>query len=291
MSAYRGDLELAQRLADRADEISMRAFSSGDREHTRKEDGGPVTQTDLAIESILRSDLARDRDSDEVFGEEFGGERTGERVWLIDPIDGTGSFIKGGVDWCTLIALVEQGRPVVGVVSRPVAGTRWWGAAELGAFRNGLPIHVSRRTDLAEAVIQEDFRVSVARRLQTNPVWSVARECAAVRPWDQFYFMAIAEGAADFAVNWWSGWGPDLASQVCILEAAGGRFSDLHGVLDIDAEVHVISNRLLHDHVLALVNDVVLASGLDPAREPTEDLSEIWRARARQPAEPWRVDA
>jgi len=81
-------------------------------------------------------------------------------------------------------------------------------------------------------------------------------------------------------VNWWAGWGPDLASHVAIVHEAGGRFSDLRGGLDIDARVHVVSNGALHDAVLRRVNVVIEEARMDPTAEPTEDFDAIFKARA-----------
>lgn len=282
----RRDLQLALELADLADAVSM-PFFAGSRESSLKTDGGVVTSADTEIESRMRDVLRDARPGDAIFGEEFGGERSADRVWLIDPIDGTGSLVEGGEDWSTLIALVEEGRPVVGVVSRPVRATRWWAATQLGAFRNGEAIRASATADLSQALMQEDFRLSVARGLASNPVASIAADCRAVRPWDLFFFMAVAEGKADFAVNWWGGSGPDLASQVCIVEAAGGRFSNLAGEVDIDAPVQLVSNGALHLVVLERLNELIAVHGFDPSAEPAEDIPAIREARATEPADSW----
>ena len=142
---------------------------------------------------------------------------------------------------------------------------------------------MSGTTELRRAVMQEDFRLSTARRLQDNPVAALGRGCAAVAPWrDQFQYMEIAAGAADFTLNWWAGSGPDLASQMAVVEAAGGRFSDLEGRADFDAQVIVVSNGVLHDAVLQRVNEEIAARGFDPSLEPAEDIPAIWTARAAQ---------
>jgi histidinol-phosphatase len=147
---HESDLRLALRLADMSDELSMALFRSEHRAPTRKADGSPVTEADTSIERAVRDELARERRDDHVHGEEFGGERTGHRVWLIDPIDGTALFVEGGDQWATLIALVEDGDPVVGVVSRPATSTRWWASRGGGAFRNGRQIDVSSTTRMAD---------------------------------------------------------------------------------------------------------------------------------------------
>ena len=282
------DLALALELADVADSLSMRVFDSAAFETVTKTDGSPVSAADTAIESEMRRILSARRPADVVYGEEFGGAREGHRVWMLDPIDGTASFVVGGNDWATLIGLVEDGEPVVGVVSRPTAGVRWWGAKGSGAFRNGSPIRVSTTARLADAVMHEDFRVSVHRGLDDNPVAALARGCAAVEPFaDVFFFFSLCEGAVDFAVNWWAGSGPDLAGPVAILAAAGGRFSDLDGRVDIDADVHVISNGVLHAAVLARLHELIDERGYDPTLQPEDPWSTIKPFRLTQPVERW----
>lgn len=283
------DLALALRLADIADELSMGQFRSDHASHTRKAGGGVVTEADTAIERALREELGRRRPGDAVYGEEYGGSRTGDRVWMLDPIDGTAWFIEGSDEWATLIGLMENGTPTVGVVSRPAASTRWWAASGCGAYRNGTRIRVSKTRLLDDAVIADDFRSSAFRKLDTNPVAAVAAMSAAVRPWrDKFIFLDVATGVVDVAVHWWSGSGPDLAGQVCILHEAGGRFSDLDGNVNIDADVHVLSNRYLHDAIIEAARAVIHSAGLDPGQAPDEDVPAIWAARAEHGHDHWR---
>lgn len=286
---HEDDLSLALRLADVADGLSMAQFAFDHASHTRKADGGVVTEADRAIERALREELARCRPGDLVYGEEYGGPRTGDRVWMLDPIDGTAGFIEGSDQWATLIGLMEHGTATVGVVSRPAASTRWWGSKGCGAYCNDAPIHASQTRVLADAVIADDFRSSAFRQLSSNPVAAIAAMSAVVRPWrDKFIFLDIAAGVVDVAVHWWSGSGPDLAGQVCILSEAGGRFSDLERNSNIDAEVHVLSNGYLHDIVIDAVRAAIQRADLDPASEPDEDIPAIWAARAQHGHDPWR---
>ncbi|MDQ5855271.1 MAG: histidinol-phosphatase, partial [Actinomycetota bacterium] len=115
------DLALALTLADTADAITMDRMGAADLHVDRKPDRTPVTDADLAVEEAIRAVLGQRRPQDAVLGEEGGGpadERAG-RVWLLDPIDGTKNYLRGVPVWATLIALVQDGRPVVGVISAP----------------------------------------------------------------------------------------------------------------------------------------------------------------------------
>ena len=127
---YSDDLSLALRLADAADGITTARVGAGDLVVESKPDRTPVTDADTAVEDAVRELLATERPGDRVAGEERGGTAGSEgRAWVLDPIDGTKNFLRGLPVWATLIALVEDGVPVVGVISAPALGRRWWASA------------------------------------------------------------------------------------------------------------------------------------------------------------------
>ena len=129
------DLALALGLADRADALTSARFGALDLRIDTKPDLTPVTDADRAVETELRDVLGRERPEDSVVGEEFGGTATLRgRQWIIDPIDGTKNFVRGVPVWASLIALLEDGVPSVGVVSAPALQRRWWAARGQGAF-------------------------------------------------------------------------------------------------------------------------------------------------------------
>src|SRR3954469_11752281 len=160
MAGYADALALAPLLADTADSISMARFRALDLHVESKPDLTPVSDADTAVETAIRATLARARPRDGVLGEEFGmsvpAAGTGNRHWVIDPIDGTKNFIRGVPVWGTLIALMDRGAPVAGLVSAPALGRRWWGATGLGAYagkhqRAATRIKVSAVSRLADA--------------------------------------------------------------------------------------------------------------------------------------------
>src|SRR5258708_485084 len=129
------DLALALTLADRADALTRDRFGALDLRVDTKPDLTPVTDADRAVEAELREVLGRERPDDSVVGEEFGGTITFTgRQWIIDPIDGTKNFVRGVPVWASLIAQLDDGVPVVGVVSAPALQRRWWAARGQGAF-------------------------------------------------------------------------------------------------------------------------------------------------------------
>jgi histidinol-phosphatase len=238
------DLELALRLADAADALSLPRFRSGLTIET-KPDLTPVTEADRAVEAELRRILSEERSADAILGEEQGASGSGSRRWILDPIDGTRNYARGIPVWATLIALEEDGVVVVGAVSAPALGARWWAERGSGAFASGEPIHVSAISTVEEAVLS--FAIE-----QRTP--ELARRAWHARGFGDFWaHMLVAEGAVDGAVdavgvNEW-----DLAAVQVIVEEAGGRFSDFAGEARIDSGTAVTSNGLLHDQLLAAI--------------------------------------
>lgn len=138
MPDYLDDLRLAHALADAADAATTARFQALDLKVETKPDMTPVSEADKAAEELIRGHLQRARPQDAVLGEEYGVEGTGPRRWVVDPIDGTKNYVRGVPVWATLIALMEEAedgyQPVVGVVSAPALGRRWWAAKGHGAF-------------------------------------------------------------------------------------------------------------------------------------------------------------
>ena len=135
------DLAVALRLADAADEITTERFRAADLVVDRKPDRSPVTDADTAVEDTVREILAELRPGDAILGEERGGSVGAGRTWVLDPIDGTKNFLRGNPVWATLIALVDDRVPVVGVVSAPAFPRRWWATAGGGAWSADLSWH------------------------------------------------------------------------------------------------------------------------------------------------------
>src|SRR3954454_1376505 len=134
MADWSADLALALELATAADEITTRRFGAVDLAVRSKPDLTPVSDADTAVESLLRERLAAVRPEDAVVGEEYGATGDAARRWIVDPIDGTKNFVRGAPVWATLIALQVDDETVVGVVSAPALGRRWWAARGSGAF-------------------------------------------------------------------------------------------------------------------------------------------------------------
>lgn len=248
------DLALAVALADAADLITSARFSAADLEVTAKPDRTPVTDADFAVEDRIRELLAELRPDDRVVGEERGGDVGDGRCWLIDPIDGTKNFSRGVGVWATLIALLVDGKPVVGVASAPALGRRWWAAEGHGAFtsdhRGDRAISVSGVAELADAYAS----TTELSYFEDARGWQRLAEATwMTRMFGDFWqHCLVAEGAMDLAVD--VGVSPwDMAALQVIVTEAGGTFTDLDGVRRHDGGSGVSSNGLLHEAALRLI--------------------------------------
>ena len=249
------DLQLALHLADLADQIALDRYRADDLRVETKPDRTPVTEADQAIEAALRQRLAEACPADSVVGEEMGEIAGTERSrrWIIDPIDGTKSYLRGMPTWSTLIALERDGEVQVGVASMPALGHRWWAARGVGAFCDGSAIRVSAVTQLADAQlcwsgVQEWDEVG-----RLDALLALARACWRTRGvGDAWQYMLVAEGAAEIAVDpavslW------DLAAVKVIVEEAGGAFSDLQGERTAAGGSGLATNGLLHQVALSYI--------------------------------------
>jgi histidinol-phosphatase len=246
------DLALALELADVADGIAMERFRAHDLKIDAKPDLSPVTEADRAIETYIHERLAAERPEHAIIGEEFGvvGDRNATWRWVVDPIDGTRSFVRGNETWATLIALQRNGESVVGVASAPAMGLRFHATQGGGSFLNGRRIHVSRISDMSEALINHTAIRGFVITHQAERLVALATRC-----WDargvgnSMSHLAVARGTAD--IGWTSRahlW--DYAALKLVVSEAGGCFTDRSGDDPVLGGTGISSNGLLHDLVL-----------------------------------------
>jgi len=259
MARYADDLALAHMLADTADAIALPRFRAQDLRVEAKPDLTPVTDADTAVEKALRATLARTRPRDGVLGEEFGATEAaagpGSRQWVIDPIDGTKNFVRGVPIWATLVALMEGSEPVVGLVSAPALGRRWWAAKGHGAYAGrhtatATPIRVSGVRRLADASFCYSSLHGWEEAGRLDAMLDLMRRSWRQRAYGDFYgYMLVAEGAVDIMVEpELSLW--DLAALVPIVTEAGGTFTDLAGRPGPSGGSAIVTNGALHEDVL-----------------------------------------
>lgn len=258
--SYTDDLRLAHVLADSVDALTMSRFKAQDLQVETKPDLSPVTDADREAERLIRSQLGRVRNRDAILGEEFGSTGGGSRQWVIDPIDGTKNFVRGVPVWATLISLIDDGVPVVGLVSAPALQRRWWAGSGTGAWAGRSLAKAGRlrvsQVDRLEGASLSYSSLSGWKQLQrreaflelTDRVWRT-------RAYGDFWsYCMVAEGIVDLAAE------PelnlhDMAALVPIVEEAGGRFTALDGSPGPFGGNAAASNGLLHDQLLELIGD------------------------------------
>lgn len=253
------ELALALDVADAADAFTLPHFHEADFELDWKQNRTEVTEIDRRAETMIVTHLLHERPDHGAFGEEHGpqGDLESPWQWVIDPIDGTSGFVRGIPIWATLIALVHAERgPVLGVVSAPALGRRWWGGLGIGAemevFGDRRPIVVSTIEDLSEAQVSVTHNDGWDRLGLTPALIRLQQRARRSRGIGDFWqHMLVAEGAMDVAVDAVGVAPYDIAAVKPIVEAAGGSLTDRHGVATHTHDTAISTNRLLHDAVLA----------------------------------------
>jgi histidinol phosphatase-like enzyme (inositol monophosphatase family) len=249
------DILLAQRLADAAG-AAIRPLFRQRFEIESKADASPVTQADRAAEGAMRAILEIERPADGIFGEEYGRVRdSAERIWVLDPIDGTRSFIAGRPIFGTLVALVEAGRPVLGVIDQPITHERWLGATGRPTTLNGRGARTRACAALRHAHVATTgpnyFEPDERTRFET--VGAAARDTL----WggDCYNYALLASGHLDLVVE--AGLQLyDFAALVPVVEGAGGAMRNWAGeplTADSDGRVVAIGDASFAAEVYALL--------------------------------------
>ena len=228
--ARAADIALAHRLADAAGDV-IRPFFRSAFSHEAKGDASPVTEADRAAEAAMRRLLDAEAPRDGIIGEEYGSERAdAARQWVLDPIDGTVSFMAGRPIFGTLIALLQDGWPILGIIDQPIAGERWVGATGQPTLFNGQPARTRTCRTLSDAVLAttgpqyfsdhdgEHFMALAAQTSHKRMVFGG----------DCYNYGLLASGHIDMVVE--AGLKlHDYAALVPIVEGAGGMMCDWNG--------------------------------------------------------------
>ncbi|MYE05801.1 MAG: histidinol-phosphatase [Chloroflexi bacterium] len=249
-------LQFAEELADAAGEAIRPRFRS-ELQVDRKGDGSPVTQADRAAETAIRELIADQFPLHGVIGEEYGNERAdAEWVWVVDPIDGTGAFVSGLPTFGTLIALLHDGTPLLGLLDQPILNDRWAGVSYPGVIRrtthNSHPVHTSSTTDLETSIgfaTTPDMFSGDAREAWTALSSSLERVRYGA---DCYAYGLLASGFVDIvceaSLKSW-----DYLALAPIVEGAGGRMTDWDGqTLTVESEDRVLASATQRLHRAAL---------------------------------------
>jgi histidinol-phosphatase len=242
------DLRFAHELADVADAITLGRFRASDLRVETKPDLTPVSDADRAAEEAIRTVVAASGRAEDVLGEELGGDGR-DATWIVDPIDGTTSYVRGVPVFATLLALRRDGEVGLGLVSAPALGRRWWALRGHGAFADGKPIRVSGIARI------EDSAVSTTSARTMPAGWRTIVE----RAWsnrglgDFWQHCLVAEGAVDVAcdpvVQVW-----DYAAVQLVVEEAGGLSTTFDGREPYPGGSLVSANDALHAEVVELLS-------------------------------------
>ena len=239
------DVDLANRLADAAGN-AIRPLFRGDWQVESKEDHTVVTVADRAAEEAMRAIVEAERREDGIIGEEFGTVREGaSRQWVFDPIDGTQSFVAGRPIFGTLVALLQDGWPVLGVIDQPILGERWVGVIGEGTTFNGKPV----RSRACRALEGASVATTSPHAFAEGEVDAYLRVVAKAYPQraypvyggDCYNYGLLASGHLDLVME--SGLKlHDYAALVPVVEGAGGMMADWQGnPLDAHSDGSVIA--------------------------------------------------
>lgn len=255
-------LDWAVEIAREAGRLTLRYFRQSDLRVERKQDDSPVTVADREAEALLRRRIAERFPDDGILGEELGTEEgTSGYQWVLDPIDGTKSFIHGVPLYTTLVAVLQDQQPRLGVIHAPACRETIYAAAGQGCWYlpdEGVPplaAHVSQVSRLGEGLLLTSEVASFATRRSsdaTDVYLQLQRAARLARTWgDGYGYLLVATGRAevmiDPVVNVW-----DAAPLQTILEEAGGKFCDWQGRPTVHAGDAVATNGLVAEEVLAL---------------------------------------
>jgi histidinol-phosphatase len=256
-------LDFAVEIAREAGDITYRHFK-GSFKAERKSDNSFVTIADREAEAHLRSRIAEAFPNDSFLGEE-GGEKLGtsNRRWIVDPVDGTYSFVHRVPLYGVLIGVELAGEPILGVVNLPALGELVYAARGLGCFQDGVRSQVSTTASLDQALLLCTDFGECERHGFGKAAAALQQKVRARRTWGDVYgYALVATGRADImldpVMNVW-----DCAALLPILEEAGGTFSDWQGNRTINGGNAVATNRLLFDDVMQIIRN---AAGSDSER-------------------------
>jgi histidinol-phosphatase len=265
-SDWRTRYDLAIEAAQQAGQLA-RTYYESTFQVERKADSSPVTIADREAEQLIRTLITQHFPNDGLLGEEYGDQpgSTGYR-WVIDPIDGTKSFVRHVPIWATLIGLEYRGEQIGGVVSIPVFNMTYRALRGAGAFLNERPIRVSTVDRLADALLCYSSIGWFSRVGREQTFLELANRTARQRGYGDFYgFVLVAEGAADVmiehGVNPW-----DIVATKAIIEEAGGRFTDWDDTPTVSRPDVLATNGRVHAEALAILQtECTRLPTLDPS--------------------------
>jgi myo-inositol-1(or 4)-monophosphatase len=219
-----------------------------------KKDSSPVTIADKKSEELMRNEIQKKFPEHGIIGEEFGSyNKHAEYKWILDPIDGTISFISGAITFGTLIALMKNDEPILGVIHQPILKELLIGdnnSAELNDKRT----KVRNCEYLSSAVLLTTDILNIEKYRSVNKFMNLARKVKTLRYWGDCYgYYLVASGFADIMIdpimNFW-----DFAALIPIIKGAGGIITDMQGNNPLKGNNIVAASPLIHKQVIQMLN-------------------------------------
>ncbi|HSX19205.1 MAG TPA: inositol monophosphatase [Candidatus Saccharimonadales bacterium] len=219
-----------------------------------KADNSPVTIADQSTEKLIRSIISKNFPDHGIIGEELPPTNPKAKYqWIIDPIDGTKDFLRQTPFWATLIALLEDGKPQIGVIYYPYSNELFSAQKNKGAYLNGKQVHVSKISKLSDSYISLDTLKYFKRHTKTENVLELMEKIYSQRGMGTFSYNLLLKGNIDAFISA-HGFIHDYAAGVVLIEEAGGKFSNFKGEFSLISDNAVYSNGILHDEVLSILN-------------------------------------
>jgi myo-inositol-1(or 4)-monophosphatase len=220
-----------------------------------KSDSSPVTIADKLAEVKMRELISKEFPDHGIVGEEFGKDNPdAEYVWVLDPIDGTKSFISGALSFGTLIALLKNGKPIFGVINHPILNEFLIGD-NVSAFVNGNKVQIRNCNSISEATLLTTDHLNINKYQNKNGFENLIQKTKLYRNWGDCYgYYLLATGFADIMIDpIMSVW--DSMALIPIVNGAGGMITDYQGDDPIIGNSIVASNKLIHSEVIKLLNE------------------------------------
>lgn len=249
-------MEFAKRIAKQAGDYTLTFFQHPGLKVYTKPDDSPVTDADRGTEEFLRKEIEAAYPDDGIVGEEYGVKesKSGTR-WILDPIDGTKSFIRGVPLYGTMIGIEERGEPTMGVIRFPPLGLTLHAQRGGGCFLNEQRCRVSTTSRLRDASVMASAFDTIIRDWSERALLNVLTQTRLQRTWGDCYgHLLVARGDADIALDsimhvW------DVAPLIPIIQEAGGSISDANGNTSVDMTNAISSNGVLHEQIVSLIKN------------------------------------
>lgn len=219
-----------------------------------KSDFSPVTIADKLAEEKMRTIISKEFPSHGIIGEEFGSYNPdAEYVWVLDPIDGTKSFISGALSFGTLIALLKNGKPIIGVINHPILNEFLVGDNKT-CLLNGIKVNFRECTSLHDATLLATDHLNIGKYQNQNKFDELIKMVKLYRNWGDCYgYYLLATGYADIMIDpIMSVW--DSMALIPIINGAGGTITDYNGNDPLKGNSIIASNKQIHKSVISLLS-------------------------------------